>query len=238
MERVKYKRADSREDREAIFRMRYEAYLREGYIETNSAGLFTDPDDERDNAWLIGCYIDGELAVSIRLHIASRPEHFLPVVRGFPDIVVPRLESGALIVDASRMTTQLEFVRAYPFLPYLGIRAALMATDHFGADFITAACRPEIAGAYRRLGAAVVWAPPRPYPPLTSLNMLMAVECDKSRGLIARRFPFTGSGGEERARLFGRSSNAGAEADAYAALIVDRDARAPELRQQATTCVA
>jgi hypothetical protein len=175
MERVHYKRADCREDREAIFRMRYEAYLREGYIEPNERGLFTDPDDESPNAWLIGCYIAGDLAMSIRLHIASRPDHFLPVMRAFPDVVGPRLKAGALIVDASRMTTQLDFARAYPFLPYLGIRVPFMADDFFGADFITAACREEIAGAYRRMCGAIVWAPPRPYPPLTRPNLLLAM---------------------------------------------------------------
>ena len=64
--------------------MRYEAYCGEGYIEPNAAGDFTDPDDERPNAWLIGIFIDGALASSIRLHIASRPEHFLPATRFSP----------------------------------------------------------------------------------------------------------------------------------------------------------
>ena len=236
MERVHYKRADSREDREAIFRMRYEAYLREGYIEPNERGMFTDPDDDSSNAWLIACYIDGELAVSIRLHIASRPDHFMPVMRGFPDIVGPRLEAGALIIDASRMTTQLDFARAYPFLPYLGIRGPFMADDYFGADFITAACREEVAGAYRRMGGAVVWAPPRPYPPLTRPNMLLALECRKARKVLAKRFPFDRSTPEERAALFARSSNS--DADFYTLFTAERRAREEEARQQATTCVA
>lgn len=236
MERVHYKRADSREDKEAIFRMRYEAYLREGYIEPNEDGLFTDPDDDKPNAWLIGCYIDGELALSIRLHIASRPDQFLPVMRAFSDIVGPHLESGALIVDASRMTTRLELARAYPFLPYLGIRASYMADDFFGADFITAACREEIAGAYRRMCGAIAWAPPRPYPPLTRHNMLMAMDCRQVRRVIDKRFPFSRSTFEEQASLFDRSSNS--SEDFYTLFNTDRRVRARETRQQPTTCVA
>ena len=236
MERVHYKRADSREDREAIFRMRYEAYLREGYISQNERGLFTDPDDDRSNAWLIGCYIDGELAMSIRLHIAARPGDFLPVMKAFPDIVGPRLEAGGLIVDASRMATRLDLARAFPFLPYLAIRSWYMADGFFGADYITAACRPEVAGAYRRMCGAVEWAPPRPYPPLTRLNMLMAVELRQSRDLIANRFPFTRSTKQEQASLFARSSNA--EVDCYAIFGADRRAGALEDRQQAATSPA
>jgi hypothetical protein len=236
MERVEYRRADSREDREAIFRMRYEAYLREGYIEPNERGLFTDPDDDSPNAWLIGCFIDGELALSIRLHIASRPEHFMPVMKGFPDIVGPRLAAGALIIDASRMTTRLDLARAYPFLPYLAIRAPFMADEYFDADYITAACREEVAGAYRRMGGAVVWAPPRPYPPLTRPNMLVALECRKARAVIAKRFPFGRSTREEKASLYDRSSNL--DADFHKIFAADRRARADAGRQQATTRVA
>jgi len=147
LERVEYRRADSSQDKEAIFRMRYEAYAREGFIEPNGSGLFTDADDECPNAWLIAVFIDGALASSIRLHIASRPDQFLPVSKGFPDIIMPRLEAGDLIIDASRQTSRIEFTRTYPFLPYITMRSAFIAEDHLGGDFITAACRPEYRAA-------------------------------------------------------------------------------------------
>lgn len=236
MERVHYKRADTREDREAIFRMRYEAYLREGYIKPNDTGLFTDPDDESPNAWLVGCYVDNELALSIRLHIASQPDHFLPVMRAFSDVVGPRLEAGALIVDCSRMTTRLDLARAYPFLPYLGVRVTYMADDFFGADFLTVACREDISGAYRRMSKATVWAAPRPYPPLIPLNMLVGVDLRQVRAEFNKRFPFHLSTAEEQASLFKRSSNS--DTDFYTFLNAARRARAEATRQQETTCAA
>ena len=124
LNRVQYRRADNARDKETIFRLRHESYTRGGYIEPNPTGCFTDPDDETPNAWLIGVFIDGDLASSIRLHIASRPEHFLPVARGFPDIIGPRLAAGDLIIDASRQTSRLEFARTYPFLTYITMRHA------------------------------------------------------------------------------------------------------------------
>jgi hypothetical protein len=235
LERTEYRRADSREDKEAIFRMRYEAYSREGYIEKNACGLFTDPDDETSNAWLIAIFIEGALASSIRLHVASRPEHFLPVTQGFPDIIVPRLAAGELIIDASRMTSRLEFARAYPFLPYIAIRSAFVAEEHFGADYVTAACRPEYQAAYRRMGDAVNWAPPRPYPPLTRLQALMAYECKRMGARMRQRYPFLHSTPQEQRALFGRSSNAAG--DPYAELTAGRVA-AERARQQSTTCAA
>lgn len=237
LERIEYRRADFEEEKDAIFRMRYEAYSREGYIERNSTGLFTDPDDEKPNAWLIAIFIDGALASSIRLHIASRPEHFMPVTQGFPDIILPRLQAGELIVDASRMTSRLEFARAYPFLPYIAIRSTFVAEDYFGADFVTAACRPEYQAAYRRLGRAVNWAPPRPYPPLTRLQALMAYQCKISGPFMRKRFPFLRSTREEQLRLFGRSSNVAH--DFYAELTAGRRTRrTQDNMQQSTTCAA
>jgi hypothetical protein len=236
LERVEYRRADSPQDKEAIFRMRYEAYVKEGFIEPNASGLFTDPDDDRVNAWLIAVYIDGALASSIRLHIASRPDQFLPVTKGFPDIIVPRLEAGDLIIDASRQTSRLEFTRAYPFLPYVTMRAAFVAEDHFGGDFITAACRPEYRAAFRRMYGAAVWAPPRPYPPLTRLQALMAYDCNGMKRATRLRYPFVESTPEEQRRLYQRSSNV--DRDPYEALTAGRRARRGEAKQQSTTCAA
>ena len=39
LERVNYRRADTAEEREAIFRLRYEAYLREGAIPPSTRDL-------------------------------------------------------------------------------------------------------------------------------------------------------------------------------------------------------
>jgi hypothetical protein len=233
---VEYRRADTPQDKEAIFRMRYEAYEREGFIERNASGLFTDPDDDKPNAWLIATYIDGVLASSIRLHIASRPDQFLPVSKGFPDIVLPRLEAGDLIIDASRQTSKLEFTRAYPFLPYITMRSAFLAEEHFGADFITAALRPEYQAAFRRMYHAENWAPPRPYPPLTRLQALMAYDCKALQGKIRERYPFVQSTPEEQRALYGRSSNAAR--DPFVELTAGTRARRSDATQHSTTCAA
>src|SRR5947209_10517744 len=116
LNRVEYRRADRDEDKDAIFRMRHEAYTRERSIEPNRSGLFRDAEDETPNAWLIGVFIDGVLASSIRLHVASRPQHYLPVTQNFPDIILPHLEAGKVLIDATRQTSRIEFTRSYPFL--------------------------------------------------------------------------------------------------------------------------
>jgi len=236
LQRVQYRRADSVADKQAIFRMRYQAYVREGYIEPNPTGLFTDPDDEAPNAWLIGVFIDGALASSIRLHIASRPEHFLPVAQGFPDIIGPRLAAGDLIVDASRQTNRLEFTRTYPFLTYITMRTVFIAEDYFKGDYVTAACRPEYQGAFRRLCGFVNWAPPRPYLPLTRLQALMGYDCKANWVATRERYPFVPSTPAFQRGLFSRSSNVAQ--DPYAELTAGHSARRLEPTQHSTTCAA
>ena len=75
LERVNYRRADSAEEREAIFRLRYEAYLREGAIPSSTSKRFCDALDDTTNAWIFGLYIEGELVSSIRLHVAVSYTH-------------------------------------------------------------------------------------------------------------------------------------------------------------------
>src|ERR1700751_1568686 len=72
LDKIDCKLADTSDRRKDIFRLRYRAYRREGAIPQNSCGTFSDPYDEKGNVFLFGFYIDGELASSIRVHVASK----------------------------------------------------------------------------------------------------------------------------------------------------------------------
>ena len=236
LRRVEYRRADTAEEKLSIFLMRYEGYSREGFIEPNASGIFTDPDDDCPNAWLIGVYIDGALASSIRLHVASRLDHVMPVTRSFPDVLQPKLSAGDLIIDATRQVSRLEFTRAYPFLPYVTMRSAFLAEDYFDADFITATCRAEYQLAFKRMYGAMRWSTPRPFPPLTRPHALMAYDCKAQMEATRARYPFVRSTPEERRALFGLSSNG---YDLLAELSAGRWAgRRAETIEQSTTCAA
>jgi hypothetical protein len=236
LKRVEYRRADSQEDKEAIYRFRHEAYTRDGSIPPHPAGLFHDAEDEVPNAWLIGVYIDGELASSIRLHIGSRPEHYIPAAKVFPDVVLPHLRAGELLIDGSRQTSRLDFVREYPFLTYITMRVIFLAEDHFGADYILAAARLEYALAFRRMCGSAQWAPPRLYPPMAKAVALTAYDCKANWTRTRERYPAARSTPEERIALFGRSSTVAS--DPYEELTAGRRARRLPATQQSATYVA
>ena len=96
LERVEYRRADSPADKAAIYRLRHDAYMRAGTVEPKASGMFHDAMDEKDNAWMIGLFMDGELAAALRLHISASLRAPLPELASFPDLIEPHLAPAGL----------------------------------------------------------------------------------------------------------------------------------------------
>ena len=94
LDRVDYRLAETEADKEAIYRLRYRAYLNEGAIEPNSERKISDRFDEMKNSWVFGVYIDGALASSIRISLATPEFPMSPSVDVFSDILGPELERG------------------------------------------------------------------------------------------------------------------------------------------------
>jgi hypothetical protein len=207
LERTEYRRAETQEDKAAIFRMRHEAYTRDGKVAVRPTGMFQDALDDSPNAWLIGLFIDGELASSIRLHVSASLDAPLPAMMVFSDVLAPRLKAGQCLIDMSRHVNRLEFTRQYPEMPYLTVRPASLAEEYFGGDYVLGAVRLEHQGAFRRMFGMAPWAAPREYPLLKSLMPLLAYDCQASRARIHARYPFYRSSPAERDRLFRNSSN-------------------------------
>src|SRR5262249_40320895 len=102
LQRVDYRRADSPAERSAIFRLRHEAYLREGAIAPRLSGEFTDPFDDQDNAWIFGVYVDGRLASSIRLNVTPPGGLAFPTLEVFPDVLGDDVLADKCFVDPTR----------------------------------------------------------------------------------------------------------------------------------------
>ncbi len=202
---IDYRRADSKEEREAIFRLRYEAYRREGGIETNAEKMFSDPYDSTDNGFIFGLYLQGKLATSIRLHIASKNQNpDFPSLKVFPDFLQPELDSGKVLLDTTRFVTEENLSRIHRGLPFVTVRMCVLAAQHFGADHVLAAVRAEHQAWYARSFGLRVVCEPRPYPQLAKPISLMTVDFPSVREEWYRRYPFFQSSALERRQLFDR----------------------------------
>jgi hypothetical protein len=207
LERVEYRRAETPAEKAAIFAMRHEAYTRAGTIDPRPSGLFHDPMDETPNVWLVGLFIDGDLAGSLRLHVSAGLSAPLPATEVYPDLLTPLLESGRTLIDGTRFVSKLEYSQRYPEMPYIVLRPTFLAEEHFSAELITVACRVEHQAFYRRMYRCIPWAEAREYPNLNKPMAFLRYECRNQREALHKRYPYYRSSESELARLFERSSN-------------------------------
>lgn len=205
LDRIEYRRADTDEEREALFRLRYQAYIRDGTIAANADGTFSDPYDDRGNVYLFGLYLDGTLASSLRLHIGSAANPDFPSREVFPDFLQPELDAGKVIVDPTRFVVDESLARLHRALPYATLRLCGMAAVYFSADHLLAAVRVEHQAFYRRVFRHQLVCEARPYPHLSKPICLMTIDYPTVAEDAYQRYPFFRTTASERTKLFDRS---------------------------------
>lgn len=205
LDQVEYRLAESEAEKEKIYNLRYRAYLTEGAIEPRGDQRLADRFDELPNSWTFGIYLGGELTSSVRISVASPDQSDTPAVDAFPDLLKPELAKGKVIVDPNRFVADPVRRTKYPQLPYVTLRLAYVACEHFNADIGTATVRKEHQAFYRRVFLHQPLCLPRPYPTLTKPLCLMAVDYPKLRDKVFRRYPLFRSTEAERQMLFGRN---------------------------------
>lgn len=203
--KIDCRRAETDADREAIFRLRYQAYLREGAIPFSSSGRFSDHCDEAPNAYLFGLYIDEKLASSIRIHVTSKEHPGSLSLETFADILQPEIDVGKIIIDPTRFVADETLSRLHRGLPFATLRLSMVAAEHFHADLVLAPVRVEHQAFYRRAFGQQVICEPRPYPNLTKPLSLMAIQYPMAVAELWRRYPFIPSTIFERRMLFERT---------------------------------
>ncbi|HSI41115.1 MAG TPA: hypothetical protein VLA00_11270 [Xanthobacteraceae bacterium] len=203
LDRIECRRIDDAQELERVFRLRYDAYVREGAIPIGFSRRFADAYDEAPNVSILGVYIDGALASSIRVHVASPDCPDAPGMGVFQDILQPELARGRTITDPTRFVADQALARRHPELPYATTRLAFLAAEYFSADIALATVRAEHQAFYRRTFGFAPLCPPRHYPSLTKPISLMAIERPSFSTGVMLRYPFLRSTAQERALLFG-----------------------------------
>jgi hypothetical protein len=204
LENADFRRADGEEEREAIYRLRYDAYLAEGNIPPSMDRRFTDPYDETGNAWIFGIHLDGRLVSSIRLHVANKDFPEMPSLHVFPEYLEPELAAGRTIIDPTRHAVDRVAMHQHPHLVYLTMRLGWLAAGYFQADTVLAAVRTEHQAFYKRTFGHRLVCPARPYPLLAKPISLMTLDYFAERDRVHRRQPFFRSTYFERRMLFER----------------------------------
>ena len=71
LEHIDYRLAETSEDKDRIYRLRYRAYLREGAILPSESERVTDRYDDLPNNFTFGIFVQGELYSSIRISVLT-----------------------------------------------------------------------------------------------------------------------------------------------------------------------
>jgi len=202
---VDYRLAETSDEKDIIYRLRYRAYLREGAILPSESERVTDRYDDLPNSWTFGVYFRGELFSSIRISVLT-PE-WRESLSGdmFRDLLHPELDRGRVIVDPTRFVADPEKAKRFPELPYITVRLGWIACAHFNADIGLANVRPEHRAFYRKVFLQQPWGEPRIYPGLIKPVGLMAADYPAIREKVYQRFPYMRSSAFERRALFQRS---------------------------------
>jgi len=214
LDQVDYRLAQTPEQKDEIYRLRYRAYLREGAIRPSADGRVIDQFEDAPNAWTFGVYFHGELYSSIRVSVLTSEWRMSPSVELFGDVLHPELDKGKVIIDSTRFVADPEKARNFPELPYVTVRLGSMAGVHFNADYGLAIVRPEHQAFYRRVFLHESWGEPRSYPGLVKPVGLMAAHLPTVRDRVLARYPFLRSSAFERRILFDRGGGRPSSSDA------------------------
>lgn len=217
IESIEYRSIKTDADLDAVLRLRYDAYQREGAINPHESHRLTDVYDHLKNVVNVGLFFEDNLISAMRMHFLSHPDDISPSMHAFGDVLAPHLSAGETIVDPNRFVVDYAMARRFPHLAYATTRLTMIAGAYYGARFAAISVRPEHQAFYKRTFFTTLLSQPRAYPGLTKTLCLMRGDFQSDTGRIIRRNPFYASSRVEQEMLFGkikvdRSQNAAAAA--------------------------
>lgn len=201
LDKVSYRRVSAEHVNDPVYRLRYEAYRRENFIPINSQMVLEDDWDKAPNARCYGVYIGDQLVSSVRIHHVASTESVSPSRTLWPEVLTPILEQGKSYIDPTRFTADHEASLAYPLLPFITLRIAVMASDHYDVDYCVGAVRQEHGAFYRRVFRSALMGEERHFNGLRFPMYLYVADRAILRGLYGR-YPVFRSTPEERTALF------------------------------------
>jgi hypothetical protein len=203
LDRVEHRIARTEAEKEEVFKLRYDAYIRNDLISEREDHQLRDCEyDYSNNSFVTTTYIDGELAGTTRVNVGVDVNAKLPCLGVFSDQVMPYLKAGKTVIELTRTAARLDFSGLYPELPYITLRPAFLAAEYFDADFAIATARAEHLAFFHRIFRFKPWCEPRDYPGVTTQIVCMGSDFRAGKNAVATRFPFFRSTPEERAKLF------------------------------------
>ncbi|TPI20675.1 hypothetical protein FJW07_00540 [Mesorhizobium sp. B3-1-9] len=203
LEHVEYRLITGGEDLEAIYRLRYQSYLKSGMCGPIASGMFEDRWDNLPNSYRFGVYCYGELVSTLRFHYISSEQPYSPSVDAYPEVLLPRLARGETFIDGTRFATDPDAAPAPGVLPFLTLRIAMVASNYFGQDSVLTPVKVEHSHFYARFFNAVQKSEAKQFPGVLAPIALFEIPAGENMRRTLERFPFYNSTPMEQRLMFG-----------------------------------
>ena len=156
LDNVDYQLARTPAEKEAIYNLRYRAYLREGAVKESPEQRVVDQYEDLPNSWTFGVYLRGELCSSVRISVLTPEWRQSCSAEAFGEILHPRLDRGEVIIDPARFVADPDRAKRYPELPYVTLRLAYLACEYFNANLGLAIVRGIVGSGAMNLNPTVI----------------------------------------------------------------------------------
>ncbi|WEZ82510.1 hypothetical protein P6U16_15595 [Rhizobium sp. 32-5/1] len=202
LDHVEYRRVETGEDMEDVARIRFKAYQMADILPLSGSTLIDDIDFD-SHAYVFGIYFEERLISTVRVHHVT-PEHrvsssgsvFGKEIDGF-------LDAGMSLIDPVRLAADPEILKEMPAIPYLTLRVATMASEHFDVDRCLSLVKPQHAAFYKRIFDADTIVSPQKNCGNYKIDLtLLAARVREIRPWLYTRFPFFDSEPFERRLMF------------------------------------
>jgi hypothetical protein len=160
-------------ERRKIFKLRYDAFTRDGLIRENPYGSLSDWQDDDPATTTYGVTLKGKLVATIRLCMVGAEARDCMTHAEFAEIIDPILERGETIADGSRLAVLCDdpATRRRVLVYTLGI-AVGYAREH-GANLGMMLARHQHASFYERCGFEQIFGPCAYEESLVPLTLMM-----------------------------------------------------------------
>lgn len=163
----------SPQQKEAIFKLRYDAYHGEGLIQGSGEASLSDWQDDESSSSIYGVTLHGRLVSTIRLSLISREQRNCVTYALFKDHLDPILDRGERLIDGSRLAVRCNDSALRRRIVMYTLSLAARLSRSVKADHGTMIARHSHAPFYERFGFKIV-SGPFSYPEaLTPLSLMM-----------------------------------------------------------------
>jgi hypothetical protein len=171
-------------------------------LEGMTGESLVDELDYNRNAYVIGLFIDGIMASTIRLHHLSKGNHAGISMAHFSDVVGPMIDEGMTFIDPTRFASNPQVMWQYPMIPYLMLRVAAMASEYFEVDACLTCVSHKMVAFYSKSFGSFELSPARKLHGITQPSALYCAKISDIREKLATRYPFFKSQQHERKMMF------------------------------------